>query len=243
MLKWDVRLQARYGIYYAAAFATVLDIVVAVWVIFSPSGRRLIVPAMLMLSLAATTYFFMVALMLFEKDENVLEGLIVTPMRHLDYLLSKAASLTLVTMLAALTVTIAVWISPRGSASTTINWHWIVLGGLSMGMIATFLGVWFGSRYDSFNTALLPSTMIIAVLNLPLIHYFGLFRSPLFYLLPSQGPMALFGATFLGFGNPTLAAWELPAAILSAIVWVGISFVLARSAFGRFVVRSKGVYA
>lgn len=242
MIRWDVILQARYGIYYAAGFATLVDIVVATQLIPNLESRQQIVPAMLMLSLVTTTYFFMVALMLFEKDENVLEGLVVTPMREVDYLLSKSTSLTLVTLLAALIVSGVVWWTLRDLAGFALQWHWLILGGLLLGMIGTFLGVWFGSRFDSFNTAMLPSSLIIVVLNLPLVHYFGLLRSPLSYLLPSMGPMTLFGAAFLGLGD-TIPAWELAAALVSSVVWAVLGFVLASRAFESFVVRSKGVRA
>ena len=82
----DFRLQFRNGFYYAAAFVTVVAIVILRQ--FPNLDFKWLLPALLLNNLLIGTFYFFGALVLLEKKEGTLEAQIVTPIRSWEYLLS-----------------------------------------------------------------------------------------------------------------------------------------------------------
>jgi fluoroquinolone transport system permease protein len=226
-LRTDLRLQLRHGFYLAGAF------VVAVWIaLLSQLPRealRAALPAFLFLNGLVTTYFFVAGLVLFEKREGVLQALVVTPLRDAEYLASKVASLTLLATLEGLVIVLAGW----GADFALLP---VVLGSLVIGALYTLFGLLVVFRYDSINEFLLPGSLAISLLQLPVAGSFGIFDPPLFWLWPTKGALLLLQAGFapLGAGH-----WAF--ALLSSALWIALLAWLVRRAFRRFVVRAEGV--
>jgi fluoroquinolone transport system permease protein len=107
-LLWDVIVQARNGFYWASAF---LIVVISALLLSVPETARdnsaLWVPAILVINLQITTFFFVAGLMLLERDEGTLNALAVSPLSASDYLAMRTFSLTALS--AAETIAI-VWI-------------------------------------------------------------------------------------------------------------------------------------
>ncbi len=97
-LGWELRIQARQGIYYAAA------VVVLVWVavLFAlpAAARALLLPFALFMDVSVFGVFLMAGMLFLEKGDRVLQALVVTPVPRGSYLLTKLASLTIVGTLA-----------------------------------------------------------------------------------------------------------------------------------------------
>ena len=94
----DVRLQARYGIYAAYGFVIALyaAILVGVGAAMPAWG-----PAAIIFSdPAGLGYIFLGGLMMLEKSERVRAALSVTPVAPAEYFVAKAATLTLVALVA-----------------------------------------------------------------------------------------------------------------------------------------------
>jgi fluoroquinolone transport system permease protein len=94
-LRWDVIVQARNGFYWASAF---LIIVISALLLSVPESARansaLWVPAILVINLQITTFFFVAGLMLLERDEGTLKALAVSPLSPSGYLVMRTISLT-----------------------------------------------------------------------------------------------------------------------------------------------------
>jgi fluoroquinolone transport system permease protein len=226
-MRWDIQLQFQYGFYYAGAFVTVVWIMVLSQL---PSANlSLVLPAFIFLGMNITTYYFIAGLILFEKGEGVLEALIVTPMRTWEYLASKAATLTLLAMLESLIIVILTY----GFGFQPL---FLILGMGFLGAIYTFIGFMAIARYDSINEYLMPSILFMLVLQLPVIDYFGLWQSWLFYLHPIQAPLMLIKAAF-----QTVEPWQIVYGLLCSLVWVGLTYRWARAAFHSFIIRKEGV--
>jgi fluoroquinolone transport system permease protein len=99
LLAHDTRLQYRYGIYAAYGFVVALYGLVLIWAAaWLPDW----VPALIIFTdPAALGFFFLGALMMLEKSESVRTALPVAPISAADYFLSKAITLTLVSLLAS----------------------------------------------------------------------------------------------------------------------------------------------
>jgi fluoroquinolone transport system permease protein len=223
----DVRLQLRYGFYVAGAF------VAAIWIAIlsqlPPDGVRVALPAFLFLNGLTTTFFFVAGLVLFEKGEGVLEALVVTPLREDEYLAAKVTTLTLLATIEGVAIVLLGW-------GTDLHLTPIVLGSLVVGVLYTLFGFLVVFRYDSINEFLLPGSLFMGVVQLPVVSSFGVWDAPYFWLWPTKGALLLFQAGFAPLG-----ASEWAYALLYSGLWIAVLVGLVRRAFRRFVVRGEGV--
>lgn len=227
-VRLDLRLQLRYGFYYAAAFSALVWIGVLLWI-----PERFIdaaEPYVLFGDLAIVGFFFVAGAVFFEKGERTLFALLATPLRFGEYLASKLATLTALAVAVSLVVVVA-------THGLRFGWVLVVLGVVLCSLVMLLAGFVSATPFSSLSEWLIPSTAVIAVLNLPLIHYSGLWESPIFYLIPTQGSLLLFGAAF---GQVSLEAWQLLYAVLYQVLWVAVLGILARRAFYRYVVAGEG---
>ncbi|ELZ96707.1 fluoroquinolone export ABC transporter permease subunit [Haloferax sulfurifontis] len=223
MLRWDSRLQFRYGFYAVYAIVTMLF---GLGLSGLPESVR---TATLVMVLFADPgflgFYFVGALVLFEKNEGVLHALVSSPLSADEYLVSKTLSLSFIANLGALVITLFV----HGSAFQPV---WFLLGlGLTAGLfvLVGFVAV---ARFDSLNAYFLTAIVYIVPLSLPLLDHFAVVESALFYLFPTQASLVLIGAAF-----EATPAWELAYAVGYLLVGIGVAYVLARRAFERHIVR------
>jgi fluoroquinolone transport system permease protein len=216
-VRWDVVLQARNGFYWATAFVVLAmgGLLLAV-----PEAARadrvLWVPAILTINLQVTTFFFMAGLMLLDRDEGTLTALAVSPLSAGAYLASR--TLTLTALAAAETVAI-VWIA-FGTGGT---WPLILTGTAALGVIYTGFGAIVGARYRSVNALLLPASVVVTALLLPLLPHFGLAPRALFLLHPLDPPLALLRAGYGAGGGR-----EVVYGLLGSAAWAALAFVWGR---------------
>jgi len=218
---WDVQLQFRYGFYYAGAVVAIIWI--ALFSLIPAMDLDLLLPVFLFGNLTMTTFYFVAGLVLLEKGQHTLQGLVVTPLRQGEYLVAKIVTLTWLAMLESLLIV-------GVSYGLALNWLWLLSGLLAMAAIYILAGFIFVSRYDSINEYLMPSGLLTLFLSLPLIDYFEMWPSLLFYLLPTQPPLLLLRAAF-----QPLAAWQLGYALLGSIFWIGVGYGWSKRVFYRVI--------
>lgn len=216
-LRWDVIIQARNGFYWASAF---LIIVISALLLAVPDTARansvLWVPAILVVNLQITTFFFVAGLMLLERDEGTLNALAVSPLSPSGYLATRTLSLT--ALAAAETIAI-VWIGFGAHAS----WPLTLAGTAALGVIYTGFGAAVATRYDSVNALLLPGSAFVAILLLPLLPHFGLAPRLPFLVHPLEPPMTLIRA---GYG--AIDQVEIAFGMFGSLGWSAIAFVWGR---------------
>lgn len=225
-MRWDARLQLRHGFYYAAAFVAVLFIIGLSQI---PDGLLpVLLPVLVLGNMTLNTFYFIAGLVLLEKDDGVLEGLVVTPLRRSEYLWAKLLTLALLTLLENGVIVTAV-------IGLHYNWLLLLAGILLTSFINALYGFIVVVRYDSLNSFIFPSLFWTLLLSVPLLQYAGV-QTPLLYLHPIQATLTLLQGAF-----QPIAAWEVAYGVLYAAVWVGILFWLAKRAFYRFVILKRGV--
>lgn len=227
MLRCDVIIQFRNGFYAVSA------VFILVWVgLFRqlPAGfldYALVVPAFVALNLVPI-FYFIAALVLLEKSEGMLAGLVVTPLRPREFLLAKTVSLTLLGvveggLIVAFLPTLVVQPLP------------LLLGMCFIASFYTLIGFAVIVRFDSINAYILPAGFVVFVLVLPLAAYFGLWQSRLFALHPLQPMLVLLDAAFV----PT-SGTELIYGLGGSLLWIWLSFAWAKRAFRQFIARTTG---
>jgi fluoroquinolone transport system permease protein len=227
--RWDMTLQFRNGLYYVSGFIILL-MVPLLRLLPHDDGvdYRLVLPALVLVNLIITTFYYMGGLVLLEKAEGTLAGLVVTPLRDAEYLIAKIASLALLGVIESLIIVVLVY-------GVHVNLLPLVVGAFTLGACFTLLGFIAIARYDTLNTYLLPSIVLVLLLILPLIDHFGLWQSPIFYLHPVQPMLVLMRAVRGG-----AAGWEVGYGLLGSSLWFAVSFTWARRQFHQFVVRTAG---
>ncbi len=221
-VRWDMRLQFRNGFYYAAAFITM--IMIGFLFQFPQAELPTILPLFVLGNMTINTFYFIAGLVLLEKGDGVLEGLIVTPLRQSEYLTAKLVSLTLLTIVENIVIVTAV---------IGFNYN-ILLFVLGLGLMACF-NILFGfitvARHKSINSFLLPSVLYTMPLTLPLLDYLGFWQSPLIYLHPVQAPLLLLAGAF----RP-IAVWQIGYGVAYAVLWIGLLFKFSQHIFYRFII-------
>jgi fluoroquinolone transport system permease protein len=222
-LLFDVRIQQRYNFLVASIFSILVW--VAVLMALPAETRQSMAPAIIYLDLALVGFYFIAGLILYEKGEATIYALVITPLRFVEYLASKLITLTGLAIFIALTLLFLT------SGWSGTNLLWVVLGTALMSVISLLIGFIAVAPFTSFSSYLIPSQLPALVLYLPIISYLGLWDSPLFYLLPTQGAMLLLRGAYGG-----VESWQVLYAVLYGALWiVGLTFA-ARYVFNRYVV-------
>jgi fluoroquinolone transport system permease protein len=220
-IKLDLRLQFRNGFYYASLFMAV--VLVTIFSLLPAADMRRTWPAMILFNLVINSYYFMSGLVMLEKGEGTLEVQVVTPLRREEYLLSKMLTLAALSIVETLLIVVVM-------QGIGFNWIALIVGILVMTAIYSGFGFIAVARYDSINEFLMPSMLWVIGFSLPLIDYFGLWRSWIFYLHPLQAPLLLLRAAF-----EPVAGWQIAYGLIAGAAWGGVTYLLSLRAFNRFV--------
>lgn len=213
----DIRLQFRNGFYYAALVVMVVMVILLRQI---PADLLTwLLPPFILGNLLINTFYFVSGQTLLEKDEGTLAAQVVTPLRPLEYLASKAITLTLLSLLENGLIVLLVFGAPPRIGL-------FVLAIISAALILTLAGFMVVVRYDSINQFLMPSVLYATALILPLLTYVGLPAHWLLYLHPLQASLVLMQAAF----EPTVLL-ELLYALLYAAVWGVLLFGAAQNRF------------
>ncbi|MBN1860569.1 MAG: hypothetical protein JW840_03815 [Candidatus Thermoplasmatota archaeon] len=224
MLKWEFILQSRYRIIYIAFASVVLYYLMLE-----------AVPLLNSVEMSTTFLFFdpmligimfVGALVLFEKTENTLQALIVTPIKINTYFFSKIISLTILSLI---TGTLFLLLTQ----GVDFSFPYYLIGVTLTSILLILIGFILVSRCRSLNEYLLMILLSFVVLFLPpLLHMSGIYNNPLFYLWPTQASFIMLEGTFteISFLDTLYAASYL-------IIWIVLCFYLAKKAFYKHIVQ------
>ncbi|MEQ7125685.1 hypothetical protein ABN034_14330 [Actinopolymorpha sp. B11F2] len=228
VVKLDLRLQWRYGFFYATAFSIVLWEVIVVLI---PDGLKLTaMPYIVFGDSVLIGFFFIAGAVFFEKGERTLFALLSTPVRFGHYLTGKLATLSLLSLVAAGVVSVS-------GAGAAFHPGMLFLAVVLCTLLFLLCGLISAAPFPSMTDWLIPSTGVIAVLNVPLLSYAGIWNHPVFYLLPTQGSLLMLGSAF---GQLDLSGWQVAYALAYQLLWiVGLAW-LARKVFDRYIVAKEG---
>ncbi len=206
-LRADVLLQARHGFYAASVFIVV---VIGGLLLTIPASARadhgLWVPALFVVNLPMTTLFFIAGMISLERDEGTLYALGVTPVTAGQYLALRMVTLTLLAVVETLAV--------ASTAFGVGSWPLLIAGAAALGVFYTACGAGLSARYTSINELILPGSVVVTVLLLPLLAHFGLAARGIFLIHPIEPPLTLVRASYSG-----ASAGELAFGAVGSLVW------------------------
>jgi len=232
MMRWEFTLLKRYYIIHISILSVILYFLSTQAI---PDMNNEKFHTMLLFFDPATVgLMFIGALVLFEKSENILQALVVTPMKVDDYLLSKIISLTILSIIsAAIFMTL---LSVFGDVE--FNLIYLALGIVFASMLMILIGFIIVSRIKSINEYLFG--IAIGFLGLtfpPMLNISGLYENVIFYIWPTHASLTLFKGVFFSSG---LETWEIAYGIGYQVFWIVLLYFLARKAFHKYIVLKGG---
>ena len=224
LVKWDCALQFRHGLYYMYLGVTALYIIIILQI---PGDLQKEIGAVTILSDPSMLGFFMIGgLVLFERDSNIISGLFVTPLPFKSYILSKAISLTLLSLIASLCIAFA-------SGASGWGIFWLLLGVLLTSGLFVIIGFTAVSLVPTLNWYLISSGGYMTAFALPpILYYAGLLDHFIWNLLPTRASLVLIRGAFF-----PLPIAEGVTAILSLILWSVLLYFPMKKVYMRSVLR------
>jgi fluoroquinolone transport system permease protein len=186
------------------------------------------IPMFLIGNLVLNTFYFIAGMVLFEKGEGTLQALSVTPLSVREYLGSKAATLTLLALAENFTIIMLTY----GPGFDLLP---VLAGTIFMSVIYVLAGFVVVARYDSISEYIMPSVVYTTVLQLPLLDYLGIFKSPVFYVFPAQAPLLLMGSAFVH-----IEIWQIVYGIVYSLICIYVAYLLAYRSFRKYVIEKEG---
>ncbi len=222
----DIRFQFRHGFYYVYFFISLIYILILHLV--PESVRDFAAVLVIFTDPAVLGFFFIGGIVLLEKGQNILERLFVTPLRIKEYFIAKLLSLTLIAVLASMGILVFTF----GSGFKLLP---LLIGVILSSLFYTLLGLALVARSKNLNQYIMVSPFVMIVFVLPIVEYLGLFKTPLFYLLPGKGSLVLLTAIF-----QDVPLTELLLAVVNLVVWIGIGYQWARCWFHKYIILKIG---
>lgn len=206
----DIVRQQRYQIITIAVAITVIYI--GIFYFIPGASQDKVVQFMIFNDPVALGMLFIGAMYLFEKSENTLEALVVTPLRASEYLSAKLITLSLLGTLVSMAMALAAW-------GWSFNPLTLIVGISLTASLFTMLGfvIVVGSR--SFNEYVIKMGLWMIPVVLPLLNFFDVYHSYWFYLIPVQPTLLLLTAAREG-----IPVWEVVYAISYLLIWNVLAF-------------------
>jgi len=217
----DMRFQFRHGFYYAYAVLTILYIVI---LRLLPEAYRF--PALtviLFADICALGFFFVGAIVLLEKGQNIAQSLFVTPLRLSEYLLAKQISFLILSVSSAAAIMLGATIWGK-------DMIWFAMGVILSASVYTLFGLVFATRARHVNDYFVKALGIGLIISSPILTYAGLFDTQLFYLLPTRATLILLDVLANDYSTG-----EKVYAFSSLFIWLAITSIWAWVRFEKYV--------
>lgn len=222
-LKFDLTFQFRHGFYYAYGLITLLYV-----------GFLFVIPEMIRSRTAVAViysdpsvlgFFFMAGIFLMERQQGILPALLVTPLGVNGYILSKAISLSVLSLISGSIIAFA----GHGFTAEMV----LLVPGIAGGSVFfTLIGVALVSRARTLSEFLAYGPFVLILPSLSLLPFVGVWESAIPLLIPG----GFYGAlTAAALGVPVPGNWFLIG--ITGLLWTAGAFFWARSAFIKHVVK------
>ncbi|MFW6029851.1 MAG: hypothetical protein ACOCRO_06310 [Halanaerobiales bacterium] len=226
-LKQDVKYQFRHGFYYAYIIASIIYIAILLYI--APEFKSIVTGIIIFSDPAMLGFFFVGAIVLLEKGENIFEGLFVTPLKANEFLIARVLSLSVLALITAFVIAFI---------AIGLNFNYILLfvSLLLTAILFTFLGVTLAVRVETINEYILYSIIYSLIISLPILEFINIYENLLFYFLPTRASLLLITGAFTG----NIEIIEILYSTLVLFVWVVIAYRWAYTCFYKYIILKIG---
>ncbi|MBN1927655.1 MAG: ABC transporter permease [Prolixibacteraceae bacterium] len=161
--KYDIWFQFKQGFYLVYGILSLIYVLILFNI--SHSVRTEVTAYLILSDTTIIGLTFVGALVLLEKQQNVLQSLFITPLKLSTYLAGKILSLTLISLI----VSSVIGFIPGG---LTTNWLWTLVSVILSSMFFTFLGLGVSARVNSVNQYIAGTLIGGMGLGVPVVLFF-----------------------------------------------------------------------
>ena len=154
-------------------------------------------------------------LVLFEKNENTLQVVSVSPIKISNYILSKTIVLTVIALFCS-------YLMAFSGHGFHFNYLHFGFGVAISTMTFSFIGFSIVATQDTFNKYMIVAVGVIVVFLLPFIGFFNLTTDVIFWIFPTQPGIKILSASF-----KQLDIMEIIISYILAIIWCTLFYKLA----------------
>lgn len=226
-LKQDLKYQYRQGFYYAYLIVSIIYITILLYI---PSEFKAVIAGLIIFSDPAMLgFFFIGAVILLEKGENIFEGLFVTPLKVEEFLLARVLSLSFLTLMTAFLIAII-------AIGFNFNYILLFISLLLTAILFTFLGLTLAVRVKTVNEYIMFSILYSVVILIPILEFLNIYENILFYFWPTRASLLLILGSFTG----NIAISEILYSLFVLLVWVVIAYKWAYTCFYKYIILKIG---
>ena len=225
-IQYDLLFQFRHGFYYAYGLVTVLYIVLLR--LIPPVSREFVTTFIIFSDPAVLGAFFIGGIILLEKGQRVLQHLFITPITIEEYILAKTISLTTLALISSLAIVIVTF-------GYKFNAVLLIIAVSLSSVFFTLAGMLLAVRVKTVNEYLFKSPVYFTALFLPLLALLNIYKTPVFYIFPTNAALILTKAAF-----NHLPLIEITFAIIILLIWVILAFILAKGQIRKYIISKNG---
>jgi fluoroquinolone transport system permease protein len=223
---FDIRFQWRHGFYGVYLIVCAFYVVLLHFIPEEYQEKSTVVltfsdPSALGLILAG-------GIVLLERDQGVHDPLFITPIRLREYLLAKAGSLSILSLVAA-------WAIHGAANGLPVSPVAFSLGILLTSSFMTLLSIGVVARCQTINSFILLSQLYALPFVLPLLGYLGIWNSRLYWLFPTEGTLRLLQGSF-----KAVPAGHYLYSIVILMIWNIVVYVWAKRSYENHVLKNVG---
>jgi fluoroquinolone transport system permease protein len=207
----DIRFQFKQGFYLVYVLITVMYLII---LSFLPEDVLSVgLPLVVFSDPSVLGLFFIGGIIMFEKMQGILSVLVVSPLRTVEYILSKVISLAFVSVLAAFAIT-------GFSQYSNVNWLLVFLSVVLTSGIFTLCGIMITAGCNTVNQYIIKTVPYMLLFVLPCFSLLGFPYSDLFTIIPSVAALRLMLGAYMGI--------PLYEAVGLTIYLVGMNYLFLR---------------
>ncbi len=199
-LKADVRFQLKQGFYLVYIILTLTYMVVLGKL--PQEWKSAIIPLVLFSDPSMVGFFFIGALVMLEKVQGVIQYVVVTPLRSLEYLLAKVLSLTILAIAATIMITLVTY-------GYALNWFLLILAVILTSSFFVFYGFIVAVRCTTLNQYFIRMIPYLLLIVLPCFSLLGFPYAWVFNVFPSVAGLKLVYGAFNGIDPLSAAALSI----------------------------------
>lgn len=185
----DIRFQFKQGFYLVYVLITVMYLII---LSFLPEDILSVgLPLVVFSDPSGLGLFFIGGIIMLEKMQGILSVLVVSPLRTIEYILSKVISLAFVSVLAAFAIT---GFSHYGN----VNWFLVFLSTVLTSGIFTLCGIMISAGCSTVNQYMIKTVPYMLLFILPCFSLIGFPYSDLFTIIPSVAALRLMLGAYTG---------------------------------------------
>ncbi|WP_347551824.1 hypothetical protein ABFG93_07080 [Pseudalkalibacillus hwajinpoensis] len=223
-IRTDISFQIKHGFYLAYLVVSVFYITFLAFI--PPSWKETAAVLLIFSDCSFLGSFFVGGIILLERDQGMIQQLLISPLRISEYILGKALSLSCLATVASSVILLA-------SFGLSLHYTPILVAVFICSLFATFLGMMVAIRVKSLNQYLLVTPLFVPIFFLPMANYFSLPAPTLLKWTPGYNTLQM-----ITDGFHPIPHLSLPIFIL--ISWVILFFFITKRQYERIFFKNGG---